>query len=85
MFVSYRAEGHVSGTISLFECDLNIAFNRVAHKLIAEDGFPADYTKSVRYEGRVKINGRNYPAISQAGLIVVEKGPALPDRIELKF
>lgn len=81
---SYRAPGD-AGVTMLNTADLNLAFNRIAQALIAEDAFPADYAKQFRAEGAVKIDRRNYRAIMQAGLIVVEKGPTIPDRIEMKF
>jgi hypothetical protein len=81
---SYRAPGD-AGVTMLNTAGLNIAFNRIAQALVAKGAFPADYTKQFRAEGTVKIDRKNYRAIMQAGLIVVEKGPTIPDQIRMKF
>jgi hypothetical protein len=83
MFVSYRSN-KAKGVMVVKTGDLGLAFNRVAQLQIKNGDFPEDYGKQVRYEGRVKINRKNYAAISQAGLIVVAQGPDIPDTIELR-
>lgn len=83
MIVSYRQNGMAkSRVIDLQDVrDLQLAFNRVVVRL---DLSMDTITKNVRYEGRVKINRRKYAAISQGGLIVVQGGPDIPERIELR-
>lgn len=83
MIVSYRQNGMPkSQTVMLQDVnDLQLAFNRIVVRL----NLPmAAIIKNVRYEGRVKINRRKYAAISQGGLLVVQGGPDIPERIELR-
>lgn len=86
MMVSYRMNG-ASGTMMLERGvhDMQLAFNKVVQKLQADGALvAADIGKFVRFEGRVKIDRKRYPAISQGGLIVVKDGPKIPDTIKLE-
>lgn len=86
MIVSYRMNG-ATGLLHLPSVnDLQLAFNRVVNKLHLEGhGIkPEEIGKQVRYEGKVKIDRKIYDAVSQGGLIVVKKGPKIPDQLELR-
>lgn len=83
MIVSYRTNGD-TGVMCLDTQSLSQAFNYVAQRLVKDALLPADYGKSVRLEGKVKIDRKNYAAVTQAGLVVVERGPDIPDRIEVR-
>lgn len=86
MIVSYRMNA-TTGLLHLPTVnDLNLAFNRVVQKLQLEGWgiTPETIGKQVRMEGKVKIEKKTYDAISQGGLIVVSKGPKIPDQIELR-
>lgn len=73
------AQGHVEGE------DLQLAFNRVAIRLVKEKWIekPADIFGKVRIEGKAEIEGKKVPAILQGGLCVVA-GVAIPDRVIVK-